>query len=253
MNAHLAGLWRHPIKGIGAEAIERVALTAGAPMPWDRRFALAHGRSRYDSAAPAWQRRANFVVQAHVAELMRVEASLDEAAGTVTLTHPTAEPLTADPASAAGAEALAAWIEPLGGLYQPGPWRVAHVPGQAMTDMEPPYLSILSRASLRALSQHAGIALGERRFRGNLWLDGLDAWAEEEWIGREITIGAVRLRVDEPVGRCKATTAGPRGTYDHPTLDTLRAARGHTEFGVYATVIEGGEIALGDAVTTAAA
>ncbi|MEM9783540.1 MAG: MOSC domain-containing protein [Pseudomonadota bacterium] len=249
--ATLASIWRHPIKGIGAEALETVTLSAGEVLPWDRRYALAHAHSLYDAAAPAWVKRRNFVVQAHVAELIRVEASLDEASGAVTLTHPTLAPVTADPATDEGAAVLTAWIEPLAASYQPGPWQVAHVPGQALTDMEPPYVSILSRASARALSQRAGVTLGERRFRGNLWLDGLDAWVEEEWIGREITIGAARLRVDEPIGRCKATTAGPSGSYDHPTLETLRAARGHTEFGVYATVIEGGTVALGDAVAVA--
>lgn len=246
MEPHLAGIWRHPLKGIGAEALDSTALEPSRVLPWDRRFAVAHGASAYDPAAPAWVARRNFVVQAHVAQLVRATAALDHASGTVTLAHPDHAPVTLAPGTPEGDAALTAWIEGLAGAHQPGPYRVAEVPGQAMTDMEPPYISLLSRASLRALAQHAGHPMEERRFRGNLWIDGLAPWAEEAWIGREIAIGPVRLRVDEPIGRCRATEAGPAGRYDHPTVATLRRTRGHTEFGVYATVLTAGTVAVGD-------
>ncbi|MEL7173659.1 MAG: MOSC domain-containing protein, partial [Pseudomonadota bacterium] len=102
----------------------------------------------------------------------------------------------------------------------------------------------------RALGEHLGHPMQVRRFRGNLWLEGLAPWEEEAWVGREIAIGDVRFRVDEPIGRCRATEASPvSGGYDAPTVAGLRKARGHTEFGVYATVIEGGVLAEGAAVS----
>lgn len=245
---NLAEIWRHPLKGIGAEQVERVTLTAGQALPHDRVWAVAHGASDYDAAAPAWQKRKNFVVQAMTPELARVALVTGE--GALTLSHPAQSTATVTPGTAEGDAALAAWIEGLAGERQPGPYSVAHVPGQAMTDMPQPYVSILSLASLRALGQHAGAEMHVRRFRGNLWLDGLAPWEEESWIGREIAIGPVRFRIDEPIGRCKATEASPAtGRYDVGTVAELRKARGHTEFGVYATVIEGGELAVGDALT----
>ncbi|MGF1552480.1 MAG: MOSC domain-containing protein [Paracoccaceae bacterium] len=251
--ARLAGIWRHPLKGVGAARLDAVDLAAGRAMPFDRVFALAHGASAWDADAPDWQPRRNFVVQAHVPELARVEAAYDEATGRLALSHPEAGTVRLTLDAPGGEAALADWIAPLAGDRQPGPYRLAHRPDGAMTDMAPPYVSVLSLASLDALSRHMGgtlgsFDLGARRFRGNLWLDDLDPWAEEDWIGREIAVGDVRLRIDEPIGRCRATEAGPAsGRYDAATVTELRRARGHTAFGVYATVMRGGRIATGDA------
>ncbi|MEL6768396.1 MAG: MOSC N-terminal beta barrel domain-containing protein [Pseudomonadota bacterium] len=247
---HLAEIWRYPVKGVSAERVASVALAAGAPFPHDRRWAIAHGGSAFDVAAPEWVPRRNFVVQAHTPELARTAARYDETAGQLTLSHPDHGSVTLAPGTAEGDAALTAWIAPIAGERQPGPYRAASLPnGQHLSDMPQNYVSILSLASLRALGEHMGQPMQVRRFRGNLWLEGLAAWEEEEWVGREIALGEVRFRVDEPIGRCRATEASPlSGQYDAPTVAGLRKARGHTEFGVYATVIEGGALAEGAAV-----
>ena len=36
-------IYRYPVKGLTAEAMEEVVLTPGATLPEDRRFALAQG------------------------------------------------------------------------------------------------------------------------------------------------------------------------------------------------------------------
>lgn len=249
MAATLAQIWRHPVKGVSAEPLDRVALDAGQPMAFDRRWAIAHGSSAFDSDNPAWVKRRNFVVQAHVPELARTAARFDEATETLTLSHPSHGEVSLQPGRAEGAAALTDWIEPLAGAQQPGPYRIASIPGAHLADMEANYISILSLASLRALSQHAGTEMHVRRFRGNLWLEGLAPWEEESWVGKEIAIGPVRLRVDEPIGRCRATEASPQtGAYDVQTVHLLQKTRGHTEFGVYATVIAGGDLAVGATV-----
>ncbi len=45
-------IYRYPVKGLTAEAMEEVALSPGATLPEDRRFALAQGDSAFDPAAP---------------------------------------------------------------------------------------------------------------------------------------------------------------------------------------------------------
>jgi uncharacterized protein YcbX len=185
-----------------------------------------------------------------VPELARVTATLDDATGGVTFRHPARPELTVDPATAAGADALTAWVAPLAEGARPGPYRLAHAPGAAMTDAPDPWVSVLSLASLRALGPSMGTDLDPRRFRGNLWLDGLAPWEERGWdAGAEIAVGPVRLRIEEPIERCRATEAGPAtGRHDAPTLAALRSATGGTAFGVYASVLTGGEVAAGDPV-----
>ena len=36
-------LYRYPVKGLTAEAMEQAEVEPGGAIPWDRAFALAHG------------------------------------------------------------------------------------------------------------------------------------------------------------------------------------------------------------------
>jgi uncharacterized protein YcbX len=120
-----------------------------------------------------------------------------------------------------------------------------------MTDQDQPLISINSLTSLADLSARMGQALSIHRFRGNIWVEGLAPWAELELIGRDITIGDATLRVEEPIGRCRATGADPEtGMQDADTMGALEAGYGHTDFGIFARVIRGGTIRAGDEVRT---
>ena len=245
----LAALWRHPVKSLGWEALDRVTLSPGACLPGDRLWALAHAASAFDPAAPGWVGPNNFARVTHAPRLAQVSARLDGAV--LHLAHPDAGPLTAEPDTAEGAAAIAAWATPLADGARPGPYRLVRAPGP-LTDAPDPWVAVLSMASLRAVCERAGCAPDPRRFRGNLWVDGFPLWEEAEWPGREITVGTARLRVIEPIWRCRATEANPEtGRYDARMLDALRTMTGDTAFGVYATVVEGGTVAPGDAVARA--
>ncbi|MFN3280733.1 MAG: MOSC domain-containing protein, partial [Tabrizicola sp.] len=99
------------------------------------------------------------------------------------------------------------------------------------------------------LSDRMGVALSPHRFRGNIWVEGWAPWAELDLIGTEVTIGAARLHVEAPIGRCRATGANPdTGVQDADTMGALEAGYGHTDFGVFARVIAGGRAAVGDEV-----
>ena len=61
--------------------------------------------------------------------------------------------------------------------------------------------------------------------------------------------GSPRLRVEEPIGRCRATGANPEtGQQDADTMGALETGYGHTDFGVFARVVAGGRVALNDEV-----
>ena len=126
---------------------------------------------------------------------MAVSAQMNEAAGRVALRHPDLGELTVDPDTAA--EALIAWAAPLVPADRAQSARVVRVPDRGMTDTDFPSISLNSTSSLRALSQKVGTDLDQRRFRGNLWLDGLGPWEEFEWIGQTLRIGSAELRVVE--------------------------------------------------------
>ncbi|MFD0980396.1 MOSC domain-containing protein [Tropicimonas aquimaris] len=226
-----------------------VDLTAGKVLPYDRHWALAHDAAAFDGAPDGWYAKRNFVRGVASAPLMAIRASLSPDNRRVTLTHPERPTLEITPDDGAASAALTDWVAPQWPANRPEPARLVTAGAQAMTDAPDPFVSVLSLASLRDLGQRMDKDLSIHRFRGNLWFDGLPAWEETGWIGREVAIGPTRLRVVEPITRCNATRANPdTGRDDGDTLGALEAAFGHRDFGVFATVIEGGPIRIGDPV-----
>ncbi|MDH3667005.1 MAG: MOSC domain-containing protein [Paracoccaceae bacterium] len=250
MTAHVAEIWRHPIKSLGAERVPSVDLVAGATIPYDRAWALAHEKTRFDFDAPEWTPCSAFLRCSIAPQFAAISARASDD-GKLTLSHPKLGEITIDPDDAADQARLIAWVTPIC-PEGPGPLRLAKVSGRGMTDTDFPSVSIKSLASLRALSQRMGTTLNPRRFRGNLWLDGLVPWEEFDWVGSEITVGGARLKVIERVERCNATKANPEtGVRDADTLGALETHYGHKDFGIYAQVIAGATVSEGDPVSAA--
>lgn len=248
MTARVAHLVRHPIKSAGYEAVETAALVPGAAFPFDRVWAVAHAAARL-TEPPTWAPKLQFLRGWGSADLMAISCSSAPEEGRVTLSHPHLASANFCPDDPADAARLIDWLRPLWPENRPEPARVIRVPGQAMTDQDQPLISINSTTSLRDLSARMGQDLSIHRFRGNIWIEGLSPWGELNLVGQEITIGTARLRVEEPIGRCRATGANPvTGQQDADTMGALEAGYGHTDFGVFARVVDGGTVALGDEV-----
>ncbi len=117
--------------------------------------------------------------------------------------------------------------------------------------------SLLSEGSLRAIASAAGVSapVDPRRFRMLFGISGVDAHAEDTWIGRRVRIGAAVVEPGGNIGRCAVTTLDPdAGVSDLDTLAALGTYRDRevtTEplaFGVWARVVKAGAVRLGDAV-----
>jgi uncharacterized protein YcbX len=116
---------------------------------------------------------------------------------------------------------------------------------------------LISTGSLRRLAEQGGCDdVDPRRFRMLIEVDGLDAHAEDAWVGSAIRIGEhARVRFEGHVGRCLITSRDPvTGVIDLPTLDILGEYRRDLDtteplpFGIYGRVLEPGTVRLGDAV-----
>ncbi|MFV0359710.1 MOSC domain-containing protein [Tropicimonas sp.] len=249
MTGLLAHICRHPIKSIGWEALPSVDLTAGKALPSDRKWALAHQAAEFSAPPDKWYAKRNFVRGVAAPALMAVRATLSDDLNWIALTHPNAAPIEFAPDTEAGSAALVAWIAPMWPENRPAPARLVRVPDQAMTDRPEPFVSILNVESNRDLGARVGQDLSIHRWRGNLWLDGVAPFEEFDWIGRRIRIGNAVLRIEQRITRCNATKANPAtGIADIDTLGALKAAFGHQDFGVYARVVAGGHLHLGDRI-----
>lgn len=243
--ATVAALWRHPIKGHGREALDTVTLTEGQTMPWDRRWAVAHEMAQADNTA--WSPCANFSRGSKNGALMAINATVDEASGMVTLTHPDLPDLSFDPDREQ--DTFLAWVRPLMPENRAQSARILRVPGRGMTDTDYPSISLINLASNDAMTEHMQQDISPLRWRCNIHMSGLEPWVEFGWMGRTLRIGEAELRIREPIERCLATTANPdTGERDADTLGTLNARFGHQNFGIYAEVTRSGRITVGDTV-----
>ncbi|WP_299899001.1 MOSC domain-containing protein [uncultured Ruegeria sp.] len=242
MSGTVSGLWRHPIKSHGREALSQVTVIPGQTMPGDRVWAVAHEAAKTDGSN--WAPCFNFSRCSKAPQLMAISAEL--LGDRVTLRHPQRPELTFEPDTEQ--EVFLDWVKPLMPADRAASARIVRVPGRGMTDSDFPSISLCNMASHRAVEQKLGQTLSIDRWRGNIWFEGLPLWDEFDWLGRDVRIGEAVLRVRERITRCMATTANPEtGERD---ADTLRALNSwdHQDFGVYAEVIKGGEIRVNDEV-----
>lgn len=244
----LTRITRHPIKGHGREDLASVSLSPGACLPWDRHWAVAHDAARL---AEGWSPCTNFARGARAPGLMAITSTLNEATGAVMLSHPDRGEITFRPDDVGDLPRFLDWVMPLNPPERALPDRIVSV-GRGMTDSDFPSVSVLSESSLAALSKAMGTALSPHRFRGNLWIDGAEPFAEFDLIGSSIRIGDAVLEIRERITRCLATSANPKtGLRDADTLGALERGFQHQDFGVYAVVTRGGRIATDDEWTLA--
>lgn len=244
MTARVTDIWRHPIKSHGREALERVSLSAGQTMPWDRVWAVAHEKS--DADGSIWVPCQHFSRVAKAPQLMAVTATLHEATETVTLRHPARPDLHFDPDR--DGDVFLDWIKPLMPENRAQSARIIRGQARGMTDSDFASVTLCNMSSHRAVEQKLGHPLSIHRWRGNIWLDGLAPWEEFDWMDSEVQIGSVVFKVRERTDRCAATTTNPdTGIRDADTLAALQNW-GHSDFSVRAEVVRSGDIALGDPV-----
>jgi uncharacterized protein YcbX len=109
-------------------------------------------------------------------------------------------------------------------------------------------VSIVNLASVAAIENLVGMPVHPLRFRANLYVTDWPAWREFDLVGQEIAIGkAARLRIVKPIVRCAAIDVDPdTGIRDLSIPHALMRSFGHASCGVYAEVVNAGEIVHGN-------
>ena len=157
--------------------------------------------------------------------------------------------VSANPLTPAGRAEIGGFLTAYMGEEARGTPVFHHVPGHVFGDQRKPVVSLNNMASLRDYESKVGARRHRRRFRANIWFSGAPAWAERDWIGREIQVGGAVLKVVKGTTRCPATQVNPEtGQRDADPVEELRSLYGHVELGIHAEVIEGGRFAVGDAL-----
>lgn len=247
---------RYPVKGLSPEPLERVALGPGECLPQDRRFALAHATTRFDPERPEWMPKTNFVMLMRDEKLAQLQTRFDERNGELTIERDGEMLLRAQLTDPAGRDLINEFFATFLKDSVSGTPKVVEAPGHTFSDAKQKpnsttykYVSIVNLASIRALEQVVQVPVDPIRFRANLYIEGAPAWTEFDWVNSRITVGRARLHVVSRIVRCAATTVNPATAERDLNIPAiLQRTFGHGHMGVYAEVIEGGQIARGDSV-----
>ena len=249
MTATLTGIYRFPVKGLSAQRLDRVALTAGETLPLDRAWAIENGPGRFDPENPRHLPKVAFLMLMRDERLASLDARFDEQTCRLVLQRDGRQVAGGDLTTRSGRQIVEQFIAAYMAQSLRGPPRIVSAPGHSFTDTPAKWVHVINLASVRDLERIVGRTVDPLRFRPNLIVDGLEPWAEFGWLGHEIGIGPARLSVTARTQRCAATNVDPAtGARDMDIPAMLQRKRGHSDFGVYAEVLTGGQIANGDPV-----
>ncbi|MGF7235935.1 MAG: MOSC domain-containing protein [Frankia sp.] len=257
MPGRVSSLYRYPVKGMSPEPLSSIALTEGDGVPMDRVYALARPDTVFDPERPAPLPKQRFVMLMKDEALAAVRSRYDDTTGLLSLTHGDRHVET-DLTTPGGRRVLEDLVAAVVGPGLGGRPRVVTSAGYRFTDVavtSPEMMnavSLINLASVADLERRSGARLDPLRFRANIYLDGVPAWSELDWVGRTVTVGsgadAVRLHVAARTGRCAATSVDPAtAVRDVNVPRALQNAYGHMKCGVYAFVRSSGTIRVGDA------
>lgn len=114
-------------------------------------------------------------------------------------------------------------------------------------------LSIMSQQSLATMNQLDGDSLFDvRRFRPNLLVDIPDSdhpFPEQAWVGKTLSIGSVKLKIEMTCPRCSMTTHGFDDLPQDAQIMRKLVANSEGNLGIYASVLEAGTVSAGDSVS----
>jgi uncharacterized protein YcbX len=251
MEARIAALYRHPVKGFTPERLQTAELTAGACFPCDRLYAVEDGPSGFDPAAPAHISKMKFTVLAKTPAVAKARTAYDEATGVFRCAAEGQPDFAGDLRTADGRAGLEAWLTDLLGEDINGPLRVVEGPGDyRFMDSRSGYVSIVNLASVRDLETKLGVSVDPLRFRANLYVEGWPAWVENDWTGRTLAVGGATAEVLKPIVRCAATHVDPvTAERDIELVKALFDTYGHMFCGIYLNVTEGGRVNQDDKLT----
>lgn len=254
--ARVARISIAPVKGLALHRVDAVEVGPNG-VAENRRLHLVDASGRFVNGKTSMR-------------LSLVASRLDLAEGTLALEFP-------EGGAVAGPLELGDPIEtiffgrPAAGRLLRGPWNTALsawsgmdlrlvMPDEigAANDRGPDAgVSLVSSASVADLARTGGAdGLDSRRFRMLFEVEGVEPYAEDRWIGRDVRIGAAVVHLSGNVGRCVVTTHDPAtAERDFDTLGVLAGYRGDIDtteplpLGVVGDVVSTGRVGVGDPVT----
>jgi uncharacterized protein YcbX len=245
MQALVNALYRYPIKGLSPEALTQVKLSTGQPFPFDREYALALHDTVFDPNNPQYLSKTRFLMLMKNERLAALNTHFDTENHHFTIQQAGKTLLTADLRTSVGKAEVEQFFVTYMGDEIKGTPRVVHAPNFSFSDVAAKVISCINLESLRDLERTLGTSIHPLRFRANVYFEGIPAWEELSWIGKEFMLGTAKVRVMKGITRCAATNVNPETAQrDLQIPNALVKNYKHNFLGVYLEVLTSGELYL---------
>ena len=220
--ANVVEVWRYPVKSMAGERLDACTITETG-LEGDRGLALIDHTPN---------RAGKFLTIRQHEDLLRYRPRLVE--GAVEVVAPDG---SVTPAGGALVERLERETS-----------RPLELRDHAGANFDDSQVLLINLASIELFAAEAGMELDRRRFRANLYVDGLAPEEEVGWVGRRIRAGDAELEVVKRDERCVVITRDPDTTVATPELLRILTERHDQCMGVYCQVVKPGRVAVGDFV-----
>ena len=215
-------IWRYPVKSMAGERLDSCTV-AETGLEGDRRWALVDGTPN---------RAGKLLTIRQQERLLAYRARLKAGGLEVVSPEGEAHPLDAGMVARLAAESSR-------------PLTLRELEGANFDDS--PVL-IVNLATVAAFGLQAAVRVDHRRFRANLYVDGLEPGEEIGWLGRRFAVGDAEMEVVSRCERCVVITRDPDTTLATPELLRVLTDAHETCMGVYCRVTKPGRVAAGDQV-----
>jgi len=110
-------------------------------------------------------------------------------------------------------------------------------------------MSLINLKSIEDFSKKINEKVEFQRFRGNFYVNGIEAWEERNWIGKTIKINNVSFKVKRHIPRCVAINLKPK-TDDNALnlLQSLKKTYNHFDMGIYLKSLNDGKVETGNTI-----
>ena len=264
MPVTVSALRIYPVKGLGAIELTQAEVTARG-LRHDRRFMVVDPAGEFFTQrdfprmATVWTEIENGTLRLAAPDADEVELEAEPGEGA---------PMSVRVWNSSGVKAIApspeadAWLSG----YLGTPCRLVYMPDDSRRATNATYggehivsfadgypFLFTNEASLEELNGRLSRPVPMNRFRPNLVVKGVPAYAEDGW--KEVRVGDVRFRMVKPCGRCQVTTTDQTtGEVTGPEpLSVLSEYRNDPTFGslfgMNAVALSHGTVRVGDAVS----
>ena len=111
-------------------------------------------------------------------------------------------------------------------------------------------ISLINNKSIQDFKNKINQEIEIQRFRGNIYINGIDAWEEQNWIGKIIKINDISFKVEKKIPRCVAINLKPNS--DDKSLNLLQSLKknyNHFDMGIYLTALNDGSVNIGEKIS----